>query len=173
MKIAILLLMVFCFLCCTQTTKNRFTEIDSIAKNYRHEYLSEVSDNDSVFFLLVFYDDSLGNKMLINANDVEIPHFIVGTASDKIKDSDASNGYVESGRNFFFIYDLTRNSISHEFLNSVTISEELSKNKPLEKYNTNDYFLDSHTDVYNITPELNIIKDGQGSIGKENQGTGQ
>lgn len=173
MKIVILLVMVFCFLCCTQTTKNRFAEIDSIAQNYRHEYMSEVSDHDSVFFLLVFFEDSIGNKLLINANDVQIPLFLVRPTLDKPKDTDACKGYVESGRNFFFIYDLTRNSISHEFLNSVKISVELSKNKSLVKYNTDDYFLDSHTDVYNITPELHIIKDGQGSIEKENQGAGQ
>lgn len=148
----------FCFLCCSQTTKNGFYKIKSIAENYRHEYLSRATDDDSVFFLVVFFEDSLGKKLLINANDVQIPHFSARPTSDMLKNRNPYKGYVVVEKNFLFVYDFTKNAISQEYLNSVKLATKLSKNKPLMKYYTDDYFLDSHTDIYSISKDFDIIK---------------
>lgn len=156
MKNFLFTLVAFCFLCCGYTIENRFDQIESIAINYRHEYLSDVSDGDSVFFLIVFFEDSMENKMLINANDVQIPHFLIRAQPNTPKNTDMYKGYVESGKNFFFIYDLTQNVISKEFFSSIKTKKDLSNNKQLMKYNEDDYFLDSHTDIYNISPDLKM-----------------
>lgn len=148
----------FCLLCCGKTAENRFHKIESIASNYRHDYMPDVLESDSVFFLVVFFEDSLKNKMLINANDVEIPHFLVNPQSNNSKNVDPYKGYVEFGKNFFFIYDFTPSTISKEYFNTTKSKTDISNNKSLQKYDTNDYFLDSHTDIYSISNEFEFIK---------------
>lgn len=162
-KILFFLLWSICVQSCVMHSSKVQQQLLSYVQDYRQQIYPDIDKSDSLFYLILFFQDEGKAGILINANNVEIPGVVRAPLDEgNAEYRDPFFGYTEIENNFLFFYcsDCNREFVER-FVEGLNVKKDIDENTRLSKYHTSECYIDSESWKFYIEDDclLKIVRE--------------